>query len=122
MGSIVFKILFSLGFIFYINVGFSETIAKNSNRDVTLVEYYDYECPHCRRMEPVIESLKMQYPNLHVVYRVTPLLTRASRAIASVALAAKAENKNSGAEVHGQLMQINATPTLNDALHIASTL
>src|SRR3990167_2944664 len=122
MGSIVFKILFSLGFIFYINVGFSETIAKNSNRDVTLVEYYDYECPHCRRMEPVIESLEAQYPNLHVVYRVTPLLTPASRAIASVALAVAAQNKKSGAEIHSQLMQLNATPTMNDALYIANTL
>lgn len=122
MGSIVFKILFAVGFIFYINVGFSETIAKNSNRDVTLVEYYDYECPHCRRMEPVIESLEAQYPNLHVVYRVTPLLTPASRVIASVALAVAAQNKKSGAEIHSQLMQLNATPTMNDALYIANTL
>ncbi|MDP1574360.1 MAG: DsbA family protein [Coxiellaceae bacterium] len=118
----MFKILFAVGFIFYINVGFSETIAKNSNRDVTLVEYYDYECPHCRRMEPVIESLEAQYPNLHVVYRVTPLLTPASRVIASVALAVAAQNKKSGAEIHSQLMQLNATPTMNDALYIANTL
>ena len=69
-----------------------------------------------------MESLEAQYPSLHVGYRVTPLLTPASRVIASVALAVAAQNKKGGDEIHGQLMRLNATPTLNDALYIANAL
>jgi protein-disulfide isomerase len=41
---------------------------------VTLVEYGDYECPHCGRAHPIVESVRHQMgPLLRFVYRHFPL-------------------------------------------------
>jgi protein-disulfide isomerase len=55
---------------------------------VTLIEYYDDKCPHCHKMGAVIEQLKIVYPNLHIVYRATPILSNESWVIASLVEAA----------------------------------
>jgi protein-disulfide isomerase len=39
-----------------------------------LIEFSDYECPHCRAAQPVIKSLLEQYPGkLHFIHRHYPL-------------------------------------------------
>lgn len=101
---------------------FALPMVKKPDGAVKLVEYYDYECPHCRRMNPVIDALKMQYPNLEVTYRVTPLLTSASRGIASIALSEKYQSRDAWRKFHHDLMQFNNTLTIFDAWHIASEL
>ena len=41
---------------------------------VTLVEYGDYECPHCGRAYPIVRQIqKVMGPNLRFVYRHFPL-------------------------------------------------
>jgi len=119
MSPILFRLLFAVLFIFCIKISFASPITGNPNGNVTLIEYFDYECPHCRRMEPVIESLQAEYPNLRVIHRVTPLLTPVSRGIASVALAAQAQSQAIWLRIHEALMQMNSTPTLNDVETIA---
>jgi len=104
------------------NSAFALSETKKSDGTVKLVEYYDYECPHCRRMNSVIDALKMEYPNLEVTYRVTPLLTLASRSIANIALSEKYQSRNAWIQFHHDLMQFNNTPTVFDAWHIASEL
>jgi len=42
---------------------------------VTLLEYGDYQCPHCGRVYPVIEELLKTYPGrVRAVYRHFPLI------------------------------------------------
>ncbi len=42
---------------------------------VTLLEYGDYQCPHCGRAFPVLEELLKTYPDqLRLVYRHFPLM------------------------------------------------
>lgn len=89
---------------------------KRSNSIITLTEYYDYECPHCRHMEHIINQLKKVEPNLQVIYRPTPLLNSQSRLIASFALAAKQQGK--GQSVHHALMSCPMAPTIWDVRHI----
>ncbi len=105
--------------VFFINLSAAVPVTGNSNGIVTLIEYYDYECPHCRRMAPVIERLQAQYPNLRVIHRVTPLLTPASRGIASIALAAQAQHQTVWVRLHRALMHMQRTPTLADAQRLA---
>jgi protein-disulfide isomerase len=122
MKSLVIGLLLSVLFVFCDGICLAAPITGNPDGAVRLVEYYDYECPHCRRMEPVIDSLQAEYQDLRVIHRVTPLLTPASRGIASVALAAKMQNQKVWFKIHNVLMQLNATPTLSNALHIATEL
>ncbi len=84
---------------------------------VTLVEYYDYACPHCRRMEAVIDRLQAAYPRLQVVHRVTPLLTPMSYTVARFALAASEQGQ--WRSVHQALMRLPTAPTWTDLRRIA---
>ena len=44
------------------------------NAPVTIVEYGDFECPHCAEMEPVVHELRqLAGTNLRVVFRHFPL-------------------------------------------------
>ncbi len=41
---------------------------------VTLIEFADFQCPYCRRMEPVVRQLLAKYPqDVRLVYRQLPL-------------------------------------------------
>lgn len=37
--------------------------------DVTIVEFFDYNCSYCRRMEPVLNALLNSDRNVRIVYR-----------------------------------------------------
>ncbi len=95
-------------------------ITGNSHGTVTLVEYYDYECPHCRRMELVIERLQTHCSQLRVVYRATPLLTLDSQSIASFTLAAQTQGQ--WLPLHQALMSWSHAPTLSDVEQVAMQL
>src|SRR6185312_11593431 len=35
----------------------------NPNARITLVEFADYECPHCKRLQPVLRQIVDEFPN-----------------------------------------------------------
>ena len=35
----------------------------NPNAKITLVEFADYECPHCKRLQPVLRQIVDEFPN-----------------------------------------------------------
>jgi protein-disulfide isomerase len=45
-----------------------------ANAPVTLVEYGDYECPHCRLAHPIVNAVRQHFaPQLRFVFRHFPL-------------------------------------------------
>jgi protein-disulfide isomerase len=67
---------------------------------VTLVEYGDVECPHCRSLEPVLRALLEERADVRLVYRHFPLVDLHENAYAS-ALAMEA------AAVHGRFWELH---------------
>jgi protein-disulfide isomerase len=61
--------------------------------DVTLVEYFDYNCGYCRASLPTIERLVAGDKNLRVVFRELPVLAESSRSAARASLAAAEQGK-----------------------------
>ena len=55
--------------------------------DVTLVEFFDYNCGFCRASLPVVDRLLKEDPKLRIVYREMPVLGPDSEAAAQVSLA-----------------------------------
>jgi protein-disulfide isomerase len=43
------------------------------NARVTIVEFSDFECPHCRELFRTLKTLEAQYPQVRVVYKDFPL-------------------------------------------------
>jgi protein-disulfide isomerase len=55
-------------------VGESDHIAGPSDAPITLVEYGDYECPHCGRAYPIVKSAQRRLGSrLRFVFRTFPL-------------------------------------------------
>ena len=61
--------------------------------DVTIVEFFDYRCPHCKEVEPSLEALLEQDPKLRLVYKEFPILGPVSVTAAHAALAAERQGK-----------------------------
>jgi protein-disulfide isomerase len=45
----------------------------SSNAKVTVVEFSDFECPHCREFSQVLRELEPQYPQVRFVFKDFPL-------------------------------------------------
>jgi len=72
---------------------FGNAVAGNPNGDVTLVEYYDYNCGYCRASLPAIRQLVAADPRLRVVFRELPILAPTSRDAARMSLLAATQGK-----------------------------
>ncbi|CEG60256.1 27 kDa outer membrane protein [Legionella micdadei] len=68
-------------------------VAGNPKGNVTLVEFFDYQCIHCKKMAPVISNLVKQNPNLRVVYKEFPIFGKSSDSASRAALAAAMQGK-----------------------------
>ncbi len=51
----------------------NDIVKGNLNGAITLVEFFDYQCPICRTMEPFVENVIKANPDLRVVYKVFPV-------------------------------------------------
>jgi protein-disulfide isomerase len=63
------------------------------NPDVTIVEYFDYNCPYCKKQVPALQALLAQDSKLALVYKDWPILGPVSVYAASSALAAQWQGK-----------------------------
>lgn len=76
-----------------IETPFKGAWAGARNGDVTLVEFFDYNCPYCRLSYPDVERLLKEDKRLKVVYRDLPVLGEASREAAMASLSAAEQGK-----------------------------
>jgi protein-disulfide isomerase len=61
--------------------------------DVTIVEYFDYNCPYCKKLVPALQALLAQDPKVAILYKDWPILGPVSVYAASAALAAGWQGK-----------------------------
>src|SRR6202050_1580597 len=65
----------------------------NQKGDLTVVEYFDYQCPYCKKMAPELAQLAREDGNLKLVLKDWPIFGEISKSAARLALAAKYQNK-----------------------------
>src|SRR5262245_15649262 len=66
----------------------ADPVVGNANGDVTVVEFFDYRCPYCKRVSDSLMTLVKDDPNVKVVYKELPILGPDSMVAAKIALAA----------------------------------
>ena len=81
-------------------------VLGNLEGDVTVVEFFDYNCPYCRRVKPEVRALIEDDPNIRLVYREWPILGDGSVFAAKAALAARKQDKYE--EFHWAMMGLEA--------------
>jgi protein-disulfide isomerase len=67
--------------------------AGNPKGDLTIVEYFDYNCGYCRATLPTIARLLASDPKLRIVYREWPILSPESGDAARLSLVAAEQNR-----------------------------
>ena len=93
-------------------------VGGNEAGDVTLVEFFDYNCKYCRAVAPTITEVLAADPGLRLVYKEFPILGDGSTAAARVTLAAGRQGKYH--ELHQALMGASASVTEQSALDAAA--
>jgi protein-disulfide isomerase len=92
-------------------------VGGNEAGDVTLVEFFDYNCPYCRRVAPTVARLEKADPGLRVVYKEFPILGPGSDFAARAALASQRQGKYFA--FHNALMQADGNVTEETVIEIA---
>src|SRR5260370_26606994 len=76
----------------------------NPNSDLTIVDFFDYNCPYCKLAAKSLEKIVKTDGNIRLVYRDWPILAETSIIGARLALAAKYQGQY--IPVHHALMDI----------------
>lgn len=69
------------------------TVAGNPKGDVTLVEFFDYQCGHCVKMKSVVNELIKKNANLRVIFKEFPIFGKESEMASRVAIVAAIQGK-----------------------------
>ena len=95
-------------------------VGGNPAGDVTLVEFFDYNCPYCRRVAPTVVELEETDPDLRLVYKEFPILGPGSQFAARAALASRKQGKY--VAFHNAVMQASEQVTEESVMEIARTV
>ena len=92
----------------------------NLEGDVTVVEFFDYNCPYCRQAGKTVQNLIESDPNVRIIFREWPVLGEGSIFAARAALASRAQGKYE--EFHWALMNGEVRATEASILKVARDL
>lgn len=92
-------------------------VLGNPDGDVTIVEFFDYNCPYCKKAMPEINALLAEDANVRLVLREWPILSEGSAFAARAALASRQQGKY--AEMHDALMTMRGKVEAETVLRIA---
>ncbi len=87
-------------------------IAGNPKGDVTMVEFFDYECPHCKELAPQVTDLMKTHKDLKVIFKPLPIFGAMSVFAAKAGLAAAKQDKFTA--FHDALMAVQTDPLTQD--------
>lgn len=71
----------------------NSSVAGNPDGDITVVEFFDYNCGYCKRGMPELQKLIENDKRVRVVFKELPILSKGSEEAARAALAAKRQGK-----------------------------
>ena len=83
--------------------------AGNVEGDITIVEYFDYQCPYCRKIEPELRQVIQDDGKVRLVLKDWPILGPVSVIAARMALASKFQDKY--IQAHEALIGVNSKLT-----------
>jgi protein-disulfide isomerase len=84
-------------------------VAGNADGNISIVEYFDYQCPYCRKVEPELRQVVHEDGKVRLVWKDWPILGPMSVTAARMAQASKYQDKF--IEAHDALIAINSKLT-----------
>ncbi|CAN7418215.1 DsbA family protein [Mesorhizobium sp. LjRoot246] len=93
-------------------------VGGNAQGNVTMTEFFDYNCPYCRQVAPIMAQATADDPQLRIVYKEFPILGPDSVFAAKAALAANKQGKY--AEFHKALFDTKTRVSETIVLRVAA--
>ena len=84
-------------------------VIGNAKGDITIVEWFDYNCPYCRKLAPELRQVVQDDGKVRLVLKDWPILGPVSKVAARMALAAKYQDKFEAA--HEAMISVNSRIT-----------
>lgn len=92
----------------------------NADGDTVIVEFFDYNCPYCKRVAGDVKALLAADSDVRVVYREWPILGEGSVFASRAALAAREQGKYE--EMHWGLMEMRGRAEEASVLALARSI
>ena len=92
-------------------------VAGNKDGDVTLVEFYDYNCGYCKQVPGVLARLIDEDKNLKIIFKELPILAESSQFASVAAMASMKQGKF--VDFHNAMMKNKRALTEDLILKIA---
>jgi protein-disulfide isomerase len=103
-----------------------QMVLGNPQGDITLVEFFDYNCPYCHRALSDTMDLLRTDPNLRMVLKEFPVLGPGSTEAAKVAIALKRQGTDKYLAFHQQMLsgrgQVNEQRALDVAKNVGADM
>lgn len=96
------------------------TTVGNPKGRVSIVEFFDYQCIHCKKMSPIISGLIKKDSDLRVIYKEFPIFGKSSDMASRAALAAGMQGKY--LEMHEALLKVEKRLDNQIVMDTAKTL
>ena len=97
-----------------------DLVLGNPKGDIVVVEFFDYNCPHCKRTWGAMEARLKAEPRLKLILKIMPYITKDSARVGALAVAARSQNKF--AVFHAALMSSQGQTTEENAVRLAGRL
>jgi len=81
-------------------------VAGNANGNISIVEYFDFQCPYCRKLEPELRQVVHDDGKIRLILKDWPILGPMSVMAARMAQASKYQGKF--IEAHDALIAVNS--------------
>lgn len=95
-------------------------VGGNADGDVTIVEFFDYQCGYCKRAYPQMMSAVANDGNVRIVFKEFPILGPVSLFASQAALASRNQNKYEA--FHNALMEFRGELTREAVMQIAGSV
>jgi protein-disulfide isomerase len=95
-------------------------VVGNAKGDVTVIEFFDYNCPYCKKAFTEVAQLVDKDKQVKLILKEFPILSKGSEEAAKVALAAKLQGKYW--EFHRAIQEAQGQTNEASALRIAEKL
>jgi len=99
-----------------------QVVMGNPDGDVTLIEFFDYNCGYCRRAQADMQQLMADDPNLKVVLKEFPVLGDGSVEASQVSIAVSILAPDKAGEFHDALINQSGQVNGDVALAVAEEL
>jgi protein-disulfide isomerase len=84
-------------------------VAGNPDGDIAVVEWFDYNCPYCRKLEPELRQVVQDDGKVRLIRKDWPILGPVSVVAARMALACKYQDKYE--QAHDAMIGVNSKLT-----------